>query len=140
MKKLTLATLAALAVPALGVSYGATAQTQAQIAAVCPKGDVTRVRLSKIKPGATMAQYEEAVAAHKAWYKAKGYKLVLTQAPVLVWKDGAPSVAPDQIMSFASGDSVPRDKQDAGWAEFVAKYRAASELAVEQVVCMPKHG
>jgi len=140
MNKRVLATIAALAVPALGLPHTATAQTAAQIAAVCPKGDVTRVRLSTLKPGATMAQYEAAVAAHKAWYKAKGYKLVISQAPVLVWKDGVPAVSPDQIMSFASGDNVPRDKQDKGWDDFVAKYRAASDLTTEKAVCMPKHG
>lgn len=138
MKKIVLAALAVLAVPAAGMSAAATAQTAAPVAEVC-KGDVTRVRLSKLKPGASMADFDGAVAAHIAWYKARGYKLDQIVAPVLVWKDGAPSVSPDEVMTFATGDNVPRDKQDQGWADFVAKYRATSEIVTEKVICMPKH-
>lgn len=136
MRKIMLAALAAMAVPAL--AGAALAQTAEQAAAVC-KGDVTRVRLSKLKPGASMADFDAAVAAHKAWYEAHGYKLTQTLAPVLVWKDGAPTVSPDEVMTFATGENVPRDKQDQGWGAFVAKYRAVSEILTEKVICMPKH-
>ncbi len=128
------ATLAVLAVPALAADKPApTAQS------IC-KGDVTRVRHSKIKAGATMADFDAAVAAHRAWYKTHGYKLTMTIAPVLRLQNGTPTIAKDEVMSFATGDNVPRDKQDLGWTDFVAKYRAASDLTFEQVVCMPKHG
>lgn len=136
LRKMMFAALAALAVPALAGS--ALAQSAAPVAEVC-KGDVTRVRLSKLKPGASMADFEAAVAAHKAWYETRGYKLSQIVAPVLVYKDGAPSASLDEVMTFATGDSVPRDKQDKGWGEFVAKYRAVSEIVTEKVVCMPKH-
>jgi hypothetical protein len=136
MRKLMFAALAALAIPAnAGVAL---AQTAEQNAAVC-KGDVARVRLSKIKPGASMADFEAAVAAHLAWYESRGYKINQTVAPVLVRKDGAPAVSPDEVMTFATGDIPPRDKLDQGWADFVAKYRAVSDLVTDKVVCMPKH-
>lgn len=126
--------VAALAVPAAVPAQQSGAQT------VCPNGDVTRVRHSKIKAGKTMADFDAAVAAHRAWYKSHGYKLTMILAPVLHYPGGAGTVAKDEVMSFASGDNVPRDKQDAGWNDFVAKYRAASDLTLEQVVCMPRHG
>jgi hypothetical protein len=42
-------------------------------------------------------------------------------------------------MTFATGDEVPRDKLDKAWDEFVAKYRAVSDLVIDKVVCMPGH-
>jgi opacity protein-like surface antigen len=128
------AALAALALPAAAADAPApTAQS------IC-KGDVTRVRHNKLKPGATMADFDAAVAAHRAWYKSRGYKLTIVIAPVLHMQNGVPMVSKDEVMSFASGDNVPRDRQDKGWGDFVAKYRASSDMTLEQIVCMPKHG
>jgi hypothetical protein len=64
MRKMMFAARAALAIPA--TAGGALAQTAEQTAAVC-KGDVARVRLSKLKPGASMADFEAAMAVHLAW-------------------------------------------------------------------------
>lgn len=61
-------------------------------------------------------------------------------APVLRWQDGAPMVSKDEVMTFATGDSVPREKQDQAWADYVALYRASSDMAFQKVVCMPKRG
>lgn len=136
IRKLALAlAVAALAVPSLSAQQSPAAGMQS----ACKHGEVTRVRHSKIKAGATMAEFEAAAAAHRAWYTSRGYKLTMVLAPVLHYQGGVPSVAKDEVMSFASGDNVPRDKQDAAWNAFVAKYRASSDLTFEQVVCMPKH-
>ncbi|MBI1403805.1 MAG: hypothetical protein GC147_11395 [Porphyrobacter sp.] len=134
MRKMMLAALAALAVPAAAVAQSAEAP-----APVCATGEVTRIRMSKLKPGATMAQFEEAVAAHVAWYKTHGFAIDQRIAPVMRWKDGKPMISADEVMTFASGDNVPREKRDKGWTDFVAKYRAVSDVAFEQVVCMPAH-
>ncbi len=37
-------------------------------------GDVANVRLTEIIPGGTMEGYLQAVDAHRAWYRAHGYK------------------------------------------------------------------
>ncbi|NLS28700.1 hypothetical protein S2M10_37110 [Sphingomonas sp. S2M10] len=104
----------------------------------CTSGELTRVRLSKLKPGASMADFRAAVAAHVDWYKAHGFKIDQRVAPVLVAAPGGdPIESKDEVMTFATGDNVPRDKQDAGWAAFVAKYRAISDLVIEKGVCMP---
>lgn len=137
IRKLALAVaVAALAMPAVSAQQPAAPGAPP----ACRDGEVTRVRHSKIKAGATMADFDAAVAAHRAWYTSRGYRLNMIVAPVLRFQNGVPTVAGDEVMSFASGDNVPREKQDSGWSDFVAKYRAASDLTLEQVVCMPKHG
>ncbi|WP_084583083.1 hypothetical protein [Sphingomonas azotifigens] len=123
----------ALGVAALLVSTQAFAQQSP-----CTSGELTRVRLSKLKPGASMADFRAAVAAHIDWYKTHGFKIDQRVAPVLVVTPGsAPTESKDEVMTFATGDNVPRDKQDAGWAAYVAKYRAVSDLVIEKGVCMP---
>ncbi|OAN65651.1 hypothetical protein [Sphingomonas sp. TDK1] len=123
----------ALGTAALLVSTQAFAQESP-----CPSGELTRVRLSKLKPGASMADFRAAVAAHVDWYKTHGFKIDQRVAPVLVaGPDGKPTESREEVMTFATGDYVPRDKQDAGWAAYVAKYRAISDMVVEKGVCMP---
>ncbi|UYY77005.1 hypothetical protein [Sphingomonas sp. R1] len=123
----------ALGVAALLVSTQALAQQSP-----CTSGELTRVRLSKLKPGASMADFRAAVAAHVDWYKTHGFKIDQRVAPVLVVTPGSdPTESKDEVMTFATGDNVPRDKQDAGWAAYVAKYRAVSDLVLEKGVCMP---
>jgi len=114
------------------------AAAQRNPAGACSQGELTRIRLSKIKPGGSIAGFREAVAAHTRWYQAHGYRIEQRIAPVLVSSKGKTSVSPDEVMTFASSDSVPREKHDAGWAAFVAKYRANSDVERERVVCLPK--
>jgi len=125
--------LTAAAVAMLPAAAGA----QSSAPSVCKTGDLTRVRLSKIKPGGTMAGFNQAVAAHSAWYKAHGVRLVQRIAPVLITMNGKQQVSTDEVMTFSTGDSVPREKHDAGWDAFVAKYRANSDVEKETIICMP---
>jgi hypothetical protein len=130
MRKSMLAALVAVILP------GAVA-AQSAAPAACKTGELTRVRLSKIKPGGTMAGFNQAVAAHIAWYKAHGFKMTQRVAPVLVTANGKQQVSRDEVMTFSAGDNVPRDKHDGGWDAFVAKYRANSTVEKETIVCMP---
>jgi len=43
----------------------------------------------------------------------------------------------DEVMTLATSADVPREKRDAGWAAFVAKYKANSTIERETVVCLP---
>ena len=135
---------------ALALASGATAQTRHATyrqsssrpesdrpAATCTKGELTRIRVSKIKPGGSMAGFRDAVAAHTRWYQSHGYRIDQRIAPVMITGKGRMQVSPDEVMTLATSADVPRDKRDAGWTAFVAKYQANSAIERETVVCMP---
>ena len=106
-------------------------------AATCAYGALTRIRVSKIKPGGSMAGFRDAVAAHTRWYRAHGYRIDQRIAQVMTSGKGQMQVSPDEVMTLATSADVPRDKRDAGWTAFVAKYQANSTIEREMVVCMP---
>ncbi len=99
-----------------------------------------RVRLTKIKPGGSLAGFRDAVAAHTRWYRTHGFKIEQRMAPVLVTGKGKAQEFADEVMTISTSDDVPRARRDAGWAAFVAKYRANSEIEKEAIVCMAKPG
>jgi hypothetical protein len=103
----------------------------------CAPGELTRIRLSKIKPGGSMAGFRDAVAAHTRWYQSHGFRIQQRIAPVLVSADGKMQASPNEVMTFATSTDVPRDKHDAGWDAFVAQYRANSIVEKETIVCLP---
>lgn len=47
----------------------------AQAPAAAPRcdGEVQVIRVSKLKPSATIADFDKAVAMHMAWYRGHGY-------------------------------------------------------------------
>jgi hypothetical protein len=129
MRWIIIAAAAALVVPTV-------AAAQPKPAAGCSQGEFTRIRLSKIKPGGSLAGFRDAVAAHTRWYKAHGYRIEQRIAPVVKFAKGKTGPAPQEVMTFATSDDVPRDKHDAAWNAFVANYRANSEIERETIVCM----
>jgi len=131
MRWIILAAAAAIAMPAL-------AADQPKLAAAgCSQGELTRIRLSKITPGGSLAGFRDAVAAHTRWYKAHGYRIEQRIAPVVTFAKGKGGASGQEVMTFATSDDVPREKRDAGWKAFVAKYRANSQIEKETIVCMP---
>ena len=133
MRWIILAAAAALVVP------GAAA-AQSSPKGGCPQGELARIRLAKIKPGGSMAGFRDAVAAHTRWYQQHGFKIAQRIAPVLVTGKGKVQDSPDEVMTIATSADVPRSQHDAGWAAFVAKYRANSVIEKEAVVCMAGQG
>jgi hypothetical protein len=131
MRWIILAAAAAVIMP-----NAATAQSKP--AATCSQGELTRIRLSKIKPGGSMAGFRDAVAAPTRWYRAHGYRIEQRIAPVLVFAKSKTGASPQEVMTFVTSDDVPRNKRDAGWSAFVAKYSANSDIERETIVCMPK--
>jgi hypothetical protein len=93
--------------------------------------------VSKIKPGGSMAGFRDAVAAHTRWYQSHHFAIRQRIAPVMKSTDGKMRASSDEVLTIATSADVPRDKRDAGWAAFVAKYRANSTIERETVVCMP---
>ena len=124
------------AVAAAAAVWPTVAAAQPKPAAACSQGELTRIRLSKIKPGGSLAGFRDAVAAHTRWFKAHGYRIEQRIAPVVTFAKGKAAAAAQEVMTFATSDDVPRDKHDAGWQAFVAKYRANSDIERETIVCM----
>lgn len=115
----------------------AVAQTAAPAALPACTGETQIIRVSKLKPGATVADFEKAVAQHMAWYRSHGYMKNTQRVGRVATSTG---ISPDMLVTVhVNAPGVPRDKQDAGWAAYVAAYRAVSDIASEQRVCFPKN-
>jgi len=108
----------------------------------CPSDHVTVIRTSKLKPGATMAGFEKAMAIHAKWYADHGFtRDGFKMAPVLVPNTAKNDLvkSPDMVMTMHTNSSyIPRAKRDAGWTNFVNAYRAVSVIQTETSVCMPE--
>jgi hypothetical protein len=130
MRWIVLAAVAAMGLPAV-------AAAQPKAPATCSQGELTRIRLSKIKPGGSIAGFRDAVAAHTRWYRDHGYRMEQRIAPVVLPSKGKQGASSTEVMTFATSDDVPREKRDAAWNAFVAKYRTNSQIEKETIVCMP---
>lgn len=120
------------------LAFAAFGQAQAQQPMAPPRcdGEVQVIRISKLKPGATVADFDKVVAQHMAWYREHGYKTNVQRVGRIMTSQG---FAPDQVGTIhVNAPGVPRDKQDAGWAAFVAAYRAVSEVTAQHMMCLPK--
>jgi len=108
------------------------------VQAACP-GELVSMRVSKLKPGGSMAGFAEAAKDNAAWYASHGLKAdrFLT-APVYEQADGEarPSVTRVMTIHVYGGTTTP--KKDAAWAAFVAKYKANSTIESETRACLPK--
>ena len=127
LKMLTAALALAVSTPALAAPAPDT----------CPAGKLQRVRVSEIVPGGSLAGFREAFADHARWYAANGYKADrLTFSPVLR-ESGRGRGAGQRVVTIHTGVSnVPRDKQDAAWKAFAAKYKANSRIVSTTLACM----
>ena len=114
----------------------------AQPASLACNGEMTVVRVSKLKPGATLAQFEDAVHDHMAWYRSHGFTQNTQVIGKLVKRDPAtraPVYATDEVVTIhrnsPMGSAV---KPDAAWDAYVAKYRKVSDIESEVYACIPK--
>ena len=108
---------------------------------LCPGGQPATLRVSKITPTGSMAGFREAARDHANWYRAKGLPVTQFTAPVMVYSTKAKTqvASTQEIMTVRLGSAdVPRGKQDAGWAAFVAKYKANATIVTETRTCFPK--
>lgn len=102
----------------------------------CPAGKLQRVRVSEIVPGGSLAGFREAFTDHARWYASHGYKGDrLSLSPVV--RDGASRRGRQRVVTIHTGASnVPREKQDAAWKAFAAKYKANSRIVSTTLTCM----
>ncbi|WP_419815955.1 hypothetical protein [Glacieibacterium sp.] len=124
-----------LATTLLGVGTAACA-----IPSTCD-GQLVGMRVSKLKPGGSMAGFADAVRANQAWYASHGMKDDrITSAPVFetVDKTMKPSVTSIVSLHVYGAGSTETFKRDAAWDAFVAKYKANASIQSETRMCLPK--
>jgi hypothetical protein len=122
-----------------------TVPTFAQNALPKCEGNIAIVRVSEIKPGGTMKGFDEAVAAHLAWYRANGIKdNEIVTSPVIVKdeKTGEMKYSDKEVLSYhinpPDAKRTPKRNDDA-WKAYVKMYRDNSDIKFEYLTCMPKH-
>lgn len=110
-------------------------------ASSCPAAThFTTVRLSRIKPGGSMAAFRKAEADQEAWYAAHKIPDHLFLAPVIARSDGKQAISDTTAMTFhvhLSDRSAPFPAHDAGWTAFVAALKANSDIVTTSHICLP---
>ena len=124
---------------AAALLFGLAAPVFAAPGAPACDGQLVGMRVSKLKPGGSMAGFADAVRDNAKWYASHGLKDDrVTMAPVYESADKTykPSVTKAMSIHVYGGAEAP--KQDAAWEAFVAKYKANSTIESEVKVCLPK--
>ena len=102
-------------------------------------GDFVTMRVSKLKPGGSMAGFADAAKDNAAWYVSHGLKgEKFITAPVYEQSDGEPKPSVTRIMTIHVYGLTTAPKHDAAWDAFVAKYKANSSIESETRACLPK--
>jgi hypothetical protein len=104
-------------------------------------GQLVGMRVSKLKPGGSMAGFADAVRANQAWYASHAMKDDrITSAPVFETVDKTMKPSVTNIVSFHvyGNGSTETFKRDAAWDAFVAKYKANASIESETRMCLPK--
>ena len=116
-----------------------TATTAAAAQAPSCAGQFVGMRVSKLKPGGSMAGFAEAVKANQAWYTAKGFKEDrVFSAPVYERSGGTDKPSVTKVSTFHVYGATPGWKRDAAWDAFVAKYAENASIESDVKLCLPK--
>ena len=127
--------LIAVALVALALPQAGHGQTAAMRAAVCPQGTApATIRHSVIKPGKWPA-FEKAVAAHSAWYRAKGSRTTTRIVRVIETKRGKTALSTADAVTITRHAGEP-PVRDAGYAAFTAMYKDSASIKDEARVCL----
>ena len=115
----------------------------AQTAMPACNGDIAIVRVSHIKPGGSLQKFMDAVAAHKAWYRANGHKdndIVTSRIILRDEKTGAMKYSDTDVISYHLRPPAPEkvaNRGDAAWVAYVKLYSDTSEIKNEYLTCLP---
>ena len=102
-------------------------------------GQLVGLRVSKLKPGGSLAGFAEAVRDNGKWYASHGLKDdIVTMAPVYESADGTYKPSVTKAMSIHAYGGAAAPKPDAAWEAFVAKYKANSTIESDVKVCLAK--
>jgi hypothetical protein len=131
-----------VAVLALALACAAPALAAPAFAAVDANaacdGKIDIIRVSKLRPGVTLSQFEDAVKDHVAWYRKRGMAQNTQIVARVLNRDrqGEVTVSPDEVMTIhLNNPRVSFAQMDAEWDAYVAKYRATSDIVSETIVC-----
>lgn len=128
--------LIAVALVMLALPQAGHGQTAAMRAAVCPQDTApATIRHSVIKPGKWPA-FEKAVAAHSAWYRAKGSRTTTRIVRVIETKRGKTALSTTEAVTITRHAGEP-PARDAGYVAFTAMYKDSASIADEARVCLP---
>lgn len=116
-----------------------TGATAASAQAPACTGQFVGMRVSKLKPGGSMAGFTEAAKANQAWYAAKGFKddRVIV-APVYERSGGNDKPSVVKVSTIHIYGNTPGWKKDAAWDAFVAKYNENASIESDVKLCLPK--
>ena len=105
-------------------------------------GDLTIVRVSRIKPGGSLEGYLKAAAAHLAWYRANKIttnEIVTARVIETDKTTGASKYSETEILQYhVRPPQRPANAGDEAWQAYVKQYQDNSEIVGEYVTCMPK--
>jgi hypothetical protein len=107
------------------------------------KGAYNVLRVSELKPGATVDQFMKAVTAHQAWYTSHGFPDVIFAARVVLTdpKTQAETWSDTQIVTYHySKGAVPVSSHDAAWDAYVKMYNDISTIKQTTLNCVPAAG
>jgi hypothetical protein len=105
-------------------------------------GDITIVRVSRIKPNGSIKGFIDAATAHEAWYRSNG----ITANQIIVARVFARDEA-TKTMKYSDTEVLsyhvrppqrPPNASDAAWKAYVKQYQDNSEIVAEYFTCMPK--
>jgi hypothetical protein len=107
-------------------------------------GDITIVRVSRIKPSGSIKGFMDAAAAHQAWYRANGIKdNEIIVARVFARDEATKTMkySDTEVLSYhVRPPNRPPNASDAAWKAYVKQYQDNSEITAEYFTCMPKSG
>ena len=108
------------------------------------EGDLTIVRVSRIKPGGSLDGFLKAAEAHRAWYRANKIttnEIVTARVIDIDRTAGTSKFSETEVLQFhIRPPQRPPNAEDAAWKAYVKQYQDNSEIVSEYVTCMPKHG
>lgn len=111
-------------------------QAERRMEVPCPSGtQFATIRRNAIKPG-KIAEFERAVVDHTAWYARKGSATVTRIARIVNPRGSASALSASEVVTITKyGGKQP--ERDAGYAAFIARYKASSTIKDEMRVCLP---
>lgn len=135
-KQMNMRILLAVVTASSLLGSGAVAATPPDL---CKGGQVSVLRISKLKSGDAKAQFDKAEKSQVAWYRSHGFSKNRVLVGAVMVQDKTTkewTVSPSEIVSLHTDAPGPAAKHDAAYDAFVADYRAASDITTEMLVCL----
>jgi len=135
--------LVLIGAPLTPLAFGQSSQSTAgALDAPLPpcSGVYSIVRIVDLKPGVTSDQYDAALKAHQAWYKAHSYDDVIYSAPVIERDNGSGHAMYSRHLILTYHyfkPTSPHPAKDAAWDAFVKMYTETSDLKESYFSCVP---